>query len=142
MGERLGGYRRVGMMLIVGAGMLSMTPMDRPLMYLGREFGVGLEAREVRPRAVYGLLGAGLALSAALDPRRLRDAARISMLVLLRSLTKVENYPVLWISLAAAHLSPLLLGPDHDQSVLATWLQLVFSKTTFFALGGSNSLAT
>ncbi|PLW17035.1 hypothetical protein PCANC_09292 [Puccinia coronata f. sp. avenae] len=141
-GERLGGYRRVGMMLIAGAGMLSMTPMDRPLMYLGREFGVGLEAREVRPRAVYGLLGAGLALSAALDTRRLRDAARISMLVLLRSLTKVENYPVLWISLAAAHLSPLLLGPDHDQSVLATWLQLVFSKTTFFALGGSNSLAT
>jgi hypothetical protein len=144
----------MGMLLIIGAGVFSLTPTDRPFLYLSRDFGV-LQDRETRPRLLYGLLVSGLGLSFFRDMSKqsFRGVLRIAILVLLRSLTKMENYPVLWLSFFAGDLCHFLTSniksPDsregeveQDGPILSTWIQLVFFKSTFFALGGSNSLAT
>ena len=139
---------QMGKLLIIGAGILSLTTMDRPFLYLSGDFG-GFQDRETRPRLLYGLLfcGLGLILLGRRTQESLRGAMRIGMLILLRSLTKMENYPVLWLSLVAGDW--LLTGycnrqegVQEDGPIISTWLRLVLFKSTFFALGGSNSLAT
>ncbi|KAA1065404.1 major facilitator super transporter protein [Puccinia graminis f. sp. tritici] len=149
-----GHYSSMGMLLIIGAGVFSLTPMDRPFLYLSRDIGV-LQDRETRPRLLYGLLVSGLGLSFFRDMSKqsFRGALRIAILVLLRSLTKMENYPVLWLSFFAGDLCHFLTSNikspgsregevEQEGPILSTWIQLVFFKSTFFALGGSNSLAT
>jgi len=133
----------IGKALMIGAGILSLTPMNRPFLYLD-EWGYGLEDRERRPRMVYGLLAAGVGLQMVVARRTMRETLWLALLVLLRSLTRKENYAVLWLAVAAVHLSRTLhRSPVHQSSVVQdTWLLLVFAKTCFFALGGSNSLAT
>ncbi|KAI9616298.1 hypothetical protein KEM48_005212 [Puccinia striiformis f. sp. tritici PST-130] len=133
--------------------------MDRPFLYLSKDFA-NVQSREARPQLLYGLLSCGLVLSVR-SKENFLGALRIGILILLRSVTKKENYPVLWVSLMAGDLCHTLTSssssrssrrgqdvgevdedPVVDQSVLSTWLRLVFFKSTFFALGGSNSLAT
>ncbi|KAH9460025.1 hypothetical protein MJO28_004313 [Puccinia striiformis f. sp. tritici] len=152
-------YSLIGKLSIISAGILSLTPMDRPFLYLSKDFA-NVQSREARPQLLYGLLSCGLVLSVR-SKENFLGALRIGILILLRSVTKKENYPVLWVSLMAGDLCHTLTSssssrssrrgqdvgevdedPVVDQSVLSTWLRLVFFKSTFFALGGSNSLAT
>lgn len=137
---------RLGKGLIIGAGMLSMTPINEPFMYLSEEeWGNRFRGRERRARMVYGMLAAavGLEMLVVVSRRKMRSTLWLAILVLLRSLTRKENYAVLWLAVAAVHISRTLRrSNDYHSVVLDTWLLLVFAKTCFFALGGSNSLAT
>lgn len=117
-------------------------------------------------RAIYALLaislGFGIIGSARSD---LYTKLRLMSLVLLRSLTRRNNHVPLWLAFfiaevfkplprqvahpSAAH-SPSYTQThqsesDEDdlrQALASAWIELVFAKCTFFAFGGSNSLAT
>lgn len=147
----------LSMICFLVAGILSLTPVDRPFLYLPQDRPF-FQDRESRPRWLYITLvsGLGFCLLSQRKQSFLR-ALRISIFIFLRSLTKSENYLVLWVCWAASDLCHTLREPMDETTeepeslkgghapecpIVCTWMELVFSKCTFFALGGSNSLAT
>ncbi|CAH7667168.1 alkaline-phosphatase-like protein [Phakopsora pachyrhizi] len=143
---------------ISSASILTLTPMDGPLFYFAEDFLFG--KLTYRPLTIYIIL----TLSATFmlkESNRVKFLSKLQLIffVLLRSLTRLENYPVLWLSLAVSKIlstiqdennvskgleckarhGKVLKTYDHISSA---WLQVALCKCAFFAFGGSNSLAT
>ncbi|MBW0513396.1 hypothetical protein O181_053111 [Austropuccinia psidii MF-1] len=150
-----GFYGAVATIVIAIAAIFTLTPMNQPFMYLNQDFPP-FEKRELRPQATYLLLVCAIIISTMTKSKGIFvELARSSALLLSRSVIKRENYPILWLSFVGSLIqhSALLAGPTNPtyrdskeklpgHSIAFSWLQLVIFKCSFFAFGGSNSLAT
>ncbi|KAG0148327.1 hypothetical protein CROQUDRAFT_41588 [Cronartium quercuum f. sp. fusiforme G11] len=149
------------------AGLLTMLPADHIAWILVGITPVAANQHN-NVRVVYVLLFISLSVSVLGPTKRQRYLnIRLVYLVFLRSLTRPSNYVPLWVAFYAPELfssSPFswpdqgcfrLLRPQQQsvsasrdaatnkhEALVSAWVQLMFAKCTFFAFGGSNSLAT
>ncbi|KAH9825208.1 alkaline-phosphatase-like protein [Melampsora americana] len=148
------------------AGFLTLLPSDHSY---SNVFGTNMDlASHDRFRAIYILLLLSMSVSfLGLSRRQSHRIFRLVYLVFLRSMTRPINYFPLWLAFFAPDLiisshiewpnhkifshfrlqtttSPESLATDVDryEALILAWVQLAFIKCTFFAFGGSNSLAT
>ncbi|EGG05875.1 uncharacterized protein MELLADRAFT_87689 [Melampsora larici-populina 98AG31] len=148
------------------AGCLTLLPSDHPYFNV---FGTNMDlASHDHFRAIYILLLLSIIMAFLGSSRRQSHRVfRLAYLVFFRSMTRPVNYFPLWLAffvpdliipsqigwpnhkiLSQSHpqTSTALESSDTDviryEALVLAWVQLAFTKCTFFAFGGSNSLAT